>query len=73
MDAETIKTTLLERSQQTLSATVDGRSATGHSLKDLIEAHRYLSSLDTAAETPNADGQISFGLKTARIQPGGAA
>lgn len=72
-DSDTVASTLLSRAGQPASATADGRSATGHNLKDLIAYHRYLRSLETEAAAPTADGYIGFGLKTARMEPGGAA
>lgn len=72
-DSDTIQSQILGRSQQPASATVDGRSATGHSLKDLIAAHRYLKSLEDGSAGATADGYVGLGVRTARIEPGGAA
>jgi len=72
-DSDTVASTLLSRASQPASATVDGRSATGHNLKDLIAYHRYLRSLEADVVPPTATGYAGFGLKTARMEPGGAA
>ena len=71
-DSETLASTLLSRAQQPASAAVDGRSATQHNLKDLIAYHRYLKSLEDEPAAISS-GYLSFGVKTARIEPGGAA
>lgn len=72
-NSDIVESELIKRAQQPASATVDGRSATGHNLRDLIAYHRYLKSLeDDAAGTPPS-GYLSFGVKTARIEPGGSA
>lgn len=62
---------LESRASQPASATVDGRSATGHNLRDLMEYYRFRKAIEEP--DPPVSGVVNFGLKTARIEPGGAA
>jgi hypothetical protein len=61
--------TILETAQGMASATSDGQSAIAHSLKDLIEADRYVRQQAGPAGLPRK----SRGLRFNRIVPPGSA
>jgi hypothetical protein len=60
--------TILQTAQEPASASSDGQSATAHSLKDLIEADKYLSQQAGGAALPRK----SRGLRFNRIVPPGS-
>lgn len=72
MSTEQVKTALDTASQRPLEMEQDGRRARQHSLRDIIAAHKYLQSLETAVTT-DTDGYMNMGVRTCRIEPGGSA
>jgi hypothetical protein len=63
--ADNLKQAIRDNASQPAKASVDGQSVEQHSLKDQIEADRYLASKD-AARKPG------LGVKFAKLVPPGA-
>jgi hypothetical protein len=60
-----IKDAIVENIQTPQSVSVDGQSVSAKSLKDQIEAAKYIAGQEAVASAP-------FGLRIARIVPPGA-
>lgn len=64
MAERTSATVLTQTAQGPASATVDGRTVTQHSIKDLIEWDRYQAGKDAAARR-------SLGIRRVQVAPPG--